>query len=176
LINTSGAGSEAAVRAYYATAASPDMVFTRTPSGELGAFTWRIDDADIVAPDVKNSAGSNTSFVATWTLPTVASAPNGVGLVAVGVQGPDAVSSSSLGFTEDYDADAVPGGFWVKRAAMLRLDSVTPGGGTWTPGTMTVATTNSIGYFISIVVKTSAAAKALPPFNRRTPIAHLLRR
>lgn len=140
------------VRGWWALAsASPNMVFTRSGTGEAGLGTFRIDNADVGSPSVLAGPNAN-AFNTVINIPDIASAPNGVMIGVLGLTNGASLSSTSLGFTEDYDSSIGSDGWNAGTIAIFHKD-VTPGGGTLDGGTATVSTSAGINA-LSFVVKT----------------------
>lgn len=172
-IDSPGTADQAVVRAWVATASSPDMGFGGSGTGEVGMYSIRIDDADVAdshASATQNSATFGTSPV---NLPDVGSAPDGAAIGFIGIHDGGSTSAYSLSWTEHYDGDIGSSGWWAKDVAVVSLDGVTPGGGTYDPGTVTFAAGEYSEHAV-IVVEIAAGGGGIvlarvDPFRRLSP-------
>lgn len=150
----SATGQEADIfGAWWTDLASPDMTWTPSGNGAIGLYAFRIADA-ASSPSVR-AAIVPVNSVTTTDLPDVTTAPDGdvVGLITH--QGDNTTSSTSLGFTEVYEGDlADEGGWWAHTCTALVLEGVTPGGGTFDAGTVTLAGNADVFKAVLIVVET----------------------
>lgn len=141
---------------WYAPADSnPDMTFVKAGTGENGLYSVRVDNAQIAPVVIAVNETTPGSFHSTIDVPDVASAQDGVALLFVSMQGTDNLASTSLGFTEHYDGQIGEAGWWARSCAVLSLDPVTPGGGTWDGGTITFSGEMAVGA-LSLVIKTGS--------------------
>ena len=176
LIDTNDEWSNVRLRRYITDDATPDLDFTYT-NNECGVMLYRIDDA--ASPLVYGSAYDDyviTFTTGTVTLPDVTVATgDGVGLVHYLLDQPNPPpNSQSLSWTLDRSGDVGPAGWYANDMASYHLIGASAAG-SFDAGTATW-TTSSAASVGTIFVHTAAGGGAPPLFNRRTPIAHLLRR
>lgn len=138
-IDSPGTADQAIPRVWLATTASPNMAFNGTGTGEVGMYTFRVDDADVAGSFGSGNLHSATFGTGPINLPDVTSAPDGAALGWTGMHNGGSTTAYSLGWTEHYDGDIGASGWWAQDVAVVSLDGVTPGGGTFDTGTVTFA-------------------------------------
>jgi hypothetical protein len=159
-LSVSASGQEADIYgAWWALAsASPNMAFTASGDGEYGLYTYRIADA-ASSPSVR-AAIVYTNSVTTTDLPDVTTAPDGHAVGLITQQGKQTTTSTSLGWTEDYEGDIGNAGWWAQSCTAISLEGVTPGGGTFDAGTVTLA--GNVNDFKAVVIVVETASGPPP--------------
>jgi hypothetical protein len=161
-----GGGNSAEIaNAYWTTAESPDMRVNATGSTEWGLYVLRIPDADTSSPVVAFAASSGDSAT-TFDLPDVSPAPNGTAICISGSNDNRTHSSTSLGFVELYDGSIGGSGWYATTCMVGYLEGVTPGGGTFDAGTVTLSAIDYAWRGLTIVVKATTNTVATDDFNR----------
>jgi hypothetical protein len=151
-------GQEADIFGAWASVVSaPDMTFGPDGEAVVGLYTFRIADA-ASSPSVR-AAHVYVTTVSSTNLPEVTTAPDGDAVGLITHQGDNTTSSTSLGWTEQYEGDiGGEGGWWAATCTAISLEGVTPGGGTFDAGTATFGSSVNDLKAVVIVVETAGGA------------------
>jgi len=131
---------QAQIYAYITDVASPDYGFSF--SDEAGAYCYRISDGTLTG--YTYSVEAFDDYGAAKNPANIASSPDGELVCVFGMQG-SSTSTNSLSLTEDYDGN-IGGSGWSASDVTAASGTVSPGGGSFDPGTWTMSSANSAGW------------------------------